>query len=336
MTEPTVRTGSLAEAMEATGDGPGLGGGPQGMATAGAQWPRRFLRRPAGLVGLGLTVSVALVGLLAGRIAPRDPMAIAYPTFLRPSGMFWMGTDAAGRDLFSRVVHGVATSLTVVVSVVVISALIGVAVGVVSGYRGGVVDALAMRLVEMLQSVPRFLLAIVVVALLGSGYEKLILLLGLTSWTFLARMVRAEVLSLKRREFVEAARSMGAPGSRVLVRHIFPHVVPSVLVVLPLMASRIVLIEAGLAFLGLGDPNRVSLGLLISEAQPHLQYYWWLSVFPGTVLVAMVLGFNLLGDALNGVVNPLVAEPILPDRGGRWRRQRGTGTQPSVAEAVRV
>lgn len=313
MTERTsTLTPSMAEAAEAGGGRPRAGGGVTRL--------RRFLGRPAGVVGTALTASVALVGLFAGLIASRDPMAVANPTFLRPSGRFLMGTDAAGRDLFSRVVHGVATSLTVVVSVVAISALIGVAVGVVSGYRGGVVDALAMRLVDMLQSVPRFLLAIVVVALIGSGYDKLILLLGLTSWTFLARMVRSEVLSLKRREFVEAARSTGASHARVLVRHVLPHVAPSVVVVLPLMASRMVLIEAGLAFLGLGDPNRVSLGLLVSEAQPHLEYYWWLSVFPGSVLVAMVLGFNLLGDALDEATNPLSARRVLPG-GGRRRRQ---------------
>ena len=232
---------------------------------------------------------------------------MAYPTFLRPSGRFLMGTDAVGRDLFSRVVHGIATSLTVVVSVMVVSTLLGVALGALAGYRGGLLDSLIMRLVDMVQSIPGFLLAIVVVALLGAGYEKLILLLGLTSWTFLARIVRAEVLSLKRREFVESARSMGASNSRILLFHVLPNVVPALFVLLPLMASRLVLIEAGLAFLGLGDPDNVSLGYLISEAQPHLRYYWWLSVFPGGVLVAPVLGLNLAGEALNEVLDPSAA-----------------------------
>jgi peptide/nickel transport system permease protein len=167
-----------------------------------------------------------------------------------------------------------------------------------------VVDSVLMRVVDLMQSVPRFLLAIVVVSLLGSGQEKLVLLLGLTSWTFLARLVRAEVLSMKRREFVEAARAAGAGDLRVLLRHVLPNVLPAVVVVLPLFASRIVLIEAGLAFLGLTDPARVSLGFLISEAQPHLQYYWWLSVFPGLALVTLVLGLNLVGDAVNDVLNP--------------------------------
>jgi len=186
-----------------------------------------------------------------------------------------------------------------------------------------------MRVVDMMQSVPGFLLAIVVVALIGSGYDKLILLLGLTSWTFLARLVRAEVLSVKRREFVESARSMGASNRRILLHHVLPSVAPAGIVVLPLMASRIVLIEAGLAFLGLGDPTNVSLGFLISEAQPHLQYYWWLSVFPGVVLVALVLGLNLVGEALNDVLSPGQGTGRLAR--GRWRRPEADSAQPGGA-----
>jgi len=272
-----------------------------------------------------MILAVALVGLLAGRLADADPRAMAYPTFLRPSGRYLMGTDAVGRDVFSRVVHGIATSLTVVVSVMFISTAIGLTLGALAGYRGGVLDSLIMRVVDMMQSVPGFLLAIVVVSLLGAGYDKLILLLGLTSWTFLARLVRAEVLSVKRREFVESARSMGAPGRRILVHHVLPNVAPAVVVVLPLMASRLVLIEAGLAFLGLGDPENVSLGFLISEAQPHLQYYWWLSVFPGVVLVALVLGLNLVGEALNDALNP-------GQGAGRLARGRRRGPEAGSAQ----
>ncbi len=270
----------------------------------GAPFLRRYLRRPGGVAGVAVTLLLAIIGLLGGRLAPADPLAMAYPTFLRPSGRFPMGTDAVGRDLFSRVVHGIGTSLTVVASVMVIVTVLGVALGALAGYRGGLVDSLIMRVVDMLEAVPGFLLAIVVVALLGAGYDKLIILLGLTMWTFLARIVRAEVLSVKRREFVDSARTLGASNLRILASHVLPNVVPAVVVVLPLLASRLVLIEAGLSFLGLGDPENVSLGYLISEAQPHLRYYWWLSVFPGVVLVALVLGLNLAGEALNEVLNP--------------------------------
>lgn len=265
----------------------------------------RFSGRASGVVGLVLVGSMGLVGLLSNQIASGDPMAMANQIFLAPSRRFLMGTDAVGRELFPRVVHGVGTSLIVVAAVLGLASVIGVSVGALAGYRGGVVDSLAMRIVEMILSIPQFLVALVVVTLFGAGFDRLILLLGLTSWTFLARLVRAEVLSLKRREYVDAARSMGASGPRILVGHVLPHVMPAVLVVLPLMASRIVLIEAGLAFLGLGDPGRVSLGFLIAEAQPHLEYYWWLSVFPGAVLVVLVLGFNLLGNALHDIASPL-------------------------------
>lgn len=276
----------------------------RGSAPAGSSLLRRFLRRPDGLAGVIITVLVAMVGLLAGPIGTADPQAMANPTFMRPSRQFLMGTDAVGRDMFSRVVHGITTSLTLVVSVTVVTTVSGVALGALAGYRGGLLESVVMRLVDMVQSVPRFLMAILVVALLGSEYEKLILLLGLTSWPFLARIVRAEVLSVKRREFVESARSVGASNTVILARHVLPNVMPAVVAVLPLMASQLVLIEAGLAFVGVADQDRVSLGFLIAEAQPHLRYYWWLSVFPGLVLVALVLGLNLAGGALNDVLNP--------------------------------
>jgi len=270
---------------------------------SGTAFLRRLLGRPAGVVALVLVVPPALTGLLAGRIAPGNPRAQAYPTFRPPSREFLMGTDNEGRALFAMVVHGLATSMVTVVSVIVIAAVIGVAVGALSGYRGGVVDGVLMRLVDMLEAVPAFFLAIVAFAVLGSDQNTLIVLLAATSWTALARIVRAQVLSVKRREFVQAARSLGSSGVRTVVRHVLPNVTPAVIVVLPLLGSRVVLIEAGLAFLGLGDPNRLSLGYLIANAQPHLQYYWWMSVFPGLVLTSLVLGFNLLGDAFNDILD---------------------------------
>jgi len=266
---------------------------------------RRMLGSLEGVVGLLLTGSVCLVGLVGAQFSTGDPMAMANPLFLAPSSRFPMGTDAVGREVFPRVVQGIGTSLSVVVLVMLMSTVVGITAGALAGYRGGVVDSLVMRLVDVVQAVPRLLVAIVVVALLGSGLDKLVLLLGLTSWTFLARLVRAEVLSLKRREFVESARAAGASGPRILLHHVLPNVLPAVLAVLPLMASQVILIEAALAFLGLSDQGRVSLGFLIAEAQPHLQYYWWLSVFPGAVLVALVLGLNLAGQALSEILNPV-------------------------------
>jgi peptide/nickel transport system permease protein len=210
-----------------------------------------------------------------------------------------MGTDNLGRDLASGVVHGANTSMTVIVSVLTISALIGISVGAVAGFYGGLVDVLLMRLAEVFQVVPRFFLALLVIAYFGPGIDKLILLLGLTSWPFLARVVRGEALSIRRREFVESARATGASSLRILVRQVIPNLLPVAVVVLTLFASRIILIEAGLAFLGLGDQNRISWGTLANNAQQFLQLAWWMTVFPGLAIALAVVGLNLVGDSVS-------------------------------------
>jgi peptide/nickel transport system permease protein len=161
-----------------------------------------------------------------------------------------------------------------------------------------------MRVTEFIQVVPRFFLAVIVIALFGPGLDRLVLLLALTSWPWIARVVRAEVLSLKQREFVEAARSLGAGRSRVLFREILPNALPPVVVVVSLNAASVILIEAGLSFLGLGDPDVVSLGYLANNAQRFLRVAWWMAAFPGATIALAVLGLNLLGDGLNDVLNP--------------------------------
>lgn len=266
---------------------------------------RRFLRSPSGLVGGVLFLFVAAVALLADTIAPGDPLASAGPSLQSPSFDHVMGTDNFGRDLFRAVVHGTRTSMTVVAAVVTMSLVIGMVVGMVSGYQGGAVDSVLMRVTDMFQSVPRFFLAILVVGLFGSGLDNLVLLLGLTSWDLLARVVRAESLSLRKREFVDAARTIGASRRRILLHHILPNVLPSAVVVASLLGSRVILIEAALAFIGLGDPNAVSLGSLLDNAQQFLSVAWWMSAFPGVAIAVSVLGLNLMGDAINDLLNPL-------------------------------
>lgn len=268
---------------------------------------RRLLRAPAGVVGGALTAVVVLVAVLADVIAPGDPLRSSGPSLQPPSWEHPMGTDNFGRDVLAAVVHGTRTSMTVVVGVLAMSVVIGLAVGTVAGYRGGLVDDVLMRVTEMFQSVPRFFLALLVVGLFGAGLDNLILLLGFTSWTLLARVVRADTLSLRHREFVDAARSMGASDRRILVRHILPNVLAPAVVIVSLEASRVILIEAALSFIGLGDPNSMSLGYLLNNAQDYLQVAWWLSVFPGLAILVAVLGLNLLGDALNDVLNPTAA-----------------------------
>jgi peptide/nickel transport system permease protein len=215
-----------------------------------------------------------------------------------------MGTDDLGRDLLSGVAHGTRTSLFLALIVSLLTGSIGIVVGSLGAWQGRRVDDALMRVAEFVQVVPRFFLAVIVIALFGPGIDRLVLLLGLTSWPWIARVVRAEVLSLKQREFVEAARSLGAGQSRVLLREVLPNALPPIVVAVSLNAASVILLEAGLSFLGLGDPDVVSLGYLANNAQRFLRIAWWMAAFPGAAIALAVLGLNLLGDGLNDVLNP--------------------------------
>ena len=280
---------------------------------AAATWPRgtatgfglfRVLRSGVGLAGVVLMCGLLAVALLAGRIAPSDPFASVGPPLSAPTLGHPMGTDDLGRDLLSGVAHGTRTSLVLAFVVSIFTGLIGVIVGALAGWEGGRLDGVLMRLTEFVQVVPRFFLAVIVIALFGAGLDRLALVLALTSWPWIARVVRAEVLSLKQREFVEAARSLGAGRARVLLREVLPNALPPVVVAVSLSAASVILIEAGLSFLGLGDANVVSLGYLANNAQRFLRVAWWMAVFPGVAIAIAVLGLNLLGDGLNEVLNP--------------------------------
>lgn len=262
----------------------------------------RVLRGPRGAVGFVLLATVVLAAVLAPWLAPVDPFAVSGPSLAPPSAAHPMGTDALGRDTFSGVLYGARTSMMVAGAVGVLVLLIGGTVGTVAGYLGGRIDDVLMRATEFVQVLPVFFLAIVVIALFGPGLDRLILVLGLSSWELLARVVRAEVLALREREFVEAARASGASAARVVLREILPNALPVAAVYLGLLIAQVMLIEASLGFLGLGDPDAISWGYLASEAQQFLRVAWWLSVFPGLAIVAAVLGLNLLADSLTDVL----------------------------------
>jgi peptide/nickel transport system permease protein len=271
--------------------------------------PSRRYRRLRGVtaaVALAITCALCATAALADRVAPGDPFASVGPPLRPPSWAHPMGTDDLGRDVLSGVVHGARTSLVIALGVIVLTSLVGVTVGASAGWGGGALDDVLMRLTEFVQVVPRFFLAVVVIALFGPGLVRLILLFGLTSWPLMARVVRAEVLSVKRREFVEAARSLGSPGARILAREVLPHVFGPAVVVASLSAAGVILLEAGLSFLGLGDPDVVSWGYLASNAQRFLRVAWWMAVFPGAAIGLAVLGLNLLGDALHEALLPSV------------------------------
>jgi peptide/nickel transport system permease protein len=278
------------------------------VAATGAPRPRPsrggLARTSGGLAGLGLTLALILVSALADWLAPGDPFATVGLPLRPPSAAHPMGTDDLGRDLLAGVVHGARTSLMVALAVTALAAVIGGAVGALAGARGGMLDDLLMRVTEFVQVLPRFFLAVVVIALCGPGLDRLVLLLGLTSWPGIARVVRAETLSLRTREHVEAARGLGASAGRVLVRHVLPQALPPAVVMVSLTAAGVILVEAGLSFLGLGDPARVSWGYLANNAQRFLRVAWWMAAFPGAAIAMAVLGFNLLGDALRDVLEP--------------------------------
>ena len=249
-------------------------------------------------MGCALTLLVVAIGSLAGVLAPFDPFALVGPPLAAPSRAFPMGTDGLGRDVLSGVIYGARTSLLIAVSVGLLALAIGVLVGALAGYRGGGLDDLLMRVTEVFQVLPRFFLAIVVISLFGAGLDRLILVLGLTSWPLLARVVRAEILAFKQLEFVEAAVASGASNMRLLIRELLPNALPPVIVYVALLLAQVMLLEASLGFLGLGDPDVMSWGYLAAQAQQFLRVGWWMWFFPGVALIVAVLGFNLLGDAL--------------------------------------
>lgn len=260
-------------------------------------WVRLARIRPGTLIGLVLTGAFAAAGLLGPGLAPHDPFAVTGPSLAHPGGEHVMGTDALGRDLFSGLLHGARTSLVIVVAVVGLTLASGILVGALSGWFGGWIDDALMRVTEFFQVMPRFFLALVVIALFGPGLDHLVLVIGLTSWAILARVVRAEVLALREREFVEAARASGASGLRILVVEVLPNAVPPTAAYVGLVAAQALLLEASVGFLGLSDPETMSWGFLAGQAQRFLRVAWWLSVFPGLAITLAVLGLNLTADA---------------------------------------
>ena len=261
-----------------------------------------MLSRPSGKIGGALCMVVVAIALCAPLLTSTDPFSLAGSALSAPSMQHWMGTDALGRDLLSGILFGARTSLLVAASVSALTLACGMLVGLIGGYAGGWIDDGLLRVTELLQVLPRFFLVIVVVALLGPGIDHLVLTLGLTSWPVLARVVRGEVLALRHADFVAAAEASGATNTRILWRSILPNVLPSAIVVVGLLFAQVLLIEASLGFLGLGDPNVMSWGLLAGQAQPLLRVAWWLPLFPGLAITVAVLGVSLLADALSAAL----------------------------------
>ncbi len=267
---------------------------------------QRLLRNPMTLAGLLVVLALLVVALLAPLIATHDPLAQDLTQALQaPSSAHWFGTDEYGRDVFSRLVHGSRISLYIIALVTVIVGPVGLAVGSMAGYFGGWVDNLFMRITDIFISFPSLVLALAFVAALGPGLDHAVIAIALTSWPPIARLARAETLSLRHADFVVAAQLQGASSSRILLRYIAPMLMSSVVVRLTMNMASVILTAAGLGFLGLGaQPPLPEWGAMISSGRRYMMECWWLVATPGAAIMLVSLAFNLLGDGLRDVLDP--------------------------------
>lgn len=285
--------------------------------TSGSVRLRR--RRPAwlrpswgGAVGLALFGTAVLVAVFAPLLAPYDPLAQELTGRLKPplwrdgdGGLHLLGTDELGRDLLSRVIYGSRISMIVAIAAVPISAILGIFLGITTGFVRGLYDDVVMRLLDVQLALPFILLALAVLVAIGPSFTNIVLLLGITGWYQYGRILRAEALSLRERDFVLAAETLGASRWRVVSRHILPNTVSTIVVLVTLQLPHVILTEAALSFLGLGiQPPDPSWGGMLSKGRQYLLNQWWVPVFPGLAITLVVLGGNLFGDWLNLVLDP--------------------------------
>ena len=272
-------------------------------------WPR-FRRNRLALSGLVLVAGLFLVSLLAPWLAPYDPNFIDIKAILMPpSTIHLMGTDSLGRDVFSRIIFGAQISLKVGFVAVGLATLIGVCLGAIAGYYGGWVDNLLMRAVDLMLCFPTFFLILAVIAVLEPSIWNIMIIIGLTSWMGVARLVRAEFLTLREREFVQAARALGAKDGRIIFRHLLPNALAPVMVSATLGVAGAILTESALSFLGLGvQPPTPSWGNILTAGKDNIEIAWWLSVFPGLAILITVVGYNLLGEGIREAIDPRLKE----------------------------
>lgn len=273
---------------------------------------RELLRRPPALFGLFCCTVVVIWALIPGLLSPMDPLEQNLERYLKAPGYvdalgktYWLGTDQQGRDVLSRVIWGARISLIVGITTVVMSGLVGVFLGILAGYQGGWIDTVISRIIDTLFAVPFILLAMSLVAILGTSLENMILAIALRTWIIYARVVRGEALSLRAQEFVSGAKAIGCGTTRILLLYLLPNVMSSTIVVATLNLGRMIIIESSLSFLGVGvPPPTPSWGGMLAEGRVFLDTAWWIAFFPGVVLMLTVLGTNLLGDWLRDILDP--------------------------------
>ena len=265
---------------------------------------RRFRRNRAAVLGLVILAAVTCVALTAPWLYPGSPFRLAGQPLSPPLGTFALGTDTLGRDVAAGIAHGARTSLMIGLLATAIAVAAGSVFGGFAGFYGGAVDDLLMRVTEFFQTIPSFLFAIVLVAVLGSSLKSTVIAITVVSWPAVARLVRGEFLAMRRREFVQACVGLGMRDARIIFRHILPNCLAPIIVLGSLMVATAILIESGLSFLGLTDPNVMSWGFQVGAGRGVLRAAWWLCAIPGIAILLTVLGINLVGEGLNDALNP--------------------------------
>jgi peptide/nickel transport system permease protein len=268
---------------------------------------QRYRRNKGAVVGLALLVFVILVAIAAPLIFPASPWEMAGTPFQRPFGEYPLGTDMLGRNVLSGIVHGARVSLMVGVVSTVVAVTLGLAFGALAGYFGGIVDDALMRFTEFFQTIPSFVFAIVLVAIFRPTIFSIVAAIAIVSWPPVARLVRGEFLSLRRREFVQAAVVVGESHLKIILSQILPNALSPVIVMASLMIASAILLESALSFLGLGDPNMMSWGYMIGASRSVIRNAWWMSTFPGVAILITVLALNLVGEGLSDAMNPRLA-----------------------------
>ncbi|MCB8821940.1 ABC transporter permease [Microvirga rosea] len=267
---------------------------------------KRLVRSPAAIAGLVLLLLVIGMALTAPILFPKDPLSLAGRPLQWPftNARFWLGTDTTGRDIAAQVFHGARVSLLIGIVATLLAITIGVVIGAVAGYYGGFVDDGLMRITEAFQTLPNFLLLLVLVAVFASDIKTVTIAIGLVSWPAAARLTRAEFLSLRSREFVEACRTLGMRDLQIIFREILPNALPPVIVYASVIMAVAILLESALAFLNLSDPNIPSWGNLIGTGRSVLRTQWYVSAIPGLAILLTVLSVSLVGQGLNDALNP--------------------------------
>lgn len=264
------------------------------------------LRNPLVLVGAAILIVMALMGLLAPLLFPGDPLAIVGEPFIWPGtdAAHPLGTDSLGRDLLAGIAHGASVSLRVGLSATAIGLVIGVGIGAIAGYFGGWTDICLSRLIEIFQTLPNFVMLVVVVAIAQPSVTTLSVAIAIVTWPTVARLARAEVRTIREKDFVMAARSLGFGPARIILSEILPSALPPIIVTASVMVASAILMESALSFMGLGDPNVVSWGSMIGSGREYLRTAWYMCALPGFTIMLTVLALNLIGDALNEILNP--------------------------------